>query len=408
MILAEDLRKIVRIQHSNILSLDMGIKREKLSKINFKVPHAIIISGIRRCGKSTLLRQIINTRKNFYYLNFEDPKLVNFELSDFDKLDKIFMEEYGEHGYYFFDEIQNIKKWEIYVRSLLDRNKKVIITGSNSSLLSRELGTRLTGRHIRYELFPFSYREMLTFKKTKAGINSFKEYMNFGGFPEYIKYSKAEILEELLNDILLRDIVVRYKLRSSKTVKELAIYLLSNIGREISYNKLKKTFNLGSTNTITSFISYFEDSYLLFTLSRFDYSIKKQIINPKKIYSIDNGMCSVNSISFSSDKGRMLENIVFINLRHNYKNLFYFRENKECDFIIKSKNKIKDAIQVCYKLNKDNKDREISGLIEAMNKFKLKKGLILTYNQNDKFVIHGNTIIVKPVWEWLMGESVHY
>ncbi len=401
MILKETLREIVRSQVKDLLSYDIGIKRDKLKEIELDVPFAIVISGIRRCGKSTLLRQLIKKTKSFYYFNFEDPRTVNYEVGDFNKLDEVFKEEFGDSDYYFFDEIQNVKKWELFVRAIFDKNKHVIITGSNASLLSKELGTRLTGRHLRYELFPFSFSEFLKLKTERPNIKLFEEYFIHGGFPEYIKLKKIQILQELLNDIITRDIVMRYKIRNIKTAKSIALYLITNIGKEFSYNSLKKTFALGSTNSVISFVSYFEDSYLLFTIPKFDYSLKKQIVNRKKVYSIDNGLSNANSASFSGDKGKMLENIVFLALRRGYKEIFYFQEKKECDFVIKEGTKITHAIQVCFDLNEDVKDREIDGLIEALNKFNLKKGLILTYNQEDKLVYGNKKIQVMPIWKWL-------
>jgi hypothetical protein len=224
--------------------------------------------------------------------------------------------------------------------------------------------------------------------------------MRKGGFPEYLKYGRSDILQELFNDIIMRDIVVRHKLRSPKAIKEMALFLISNIGVEFSYNNLAKAFSLGSTNSAIAFVSYLEDSYLLFTVSKFDYSLKKQAVNPKKIYLIDNGLADVNSISFSSNMGRMLENSVFLELRRAGKEVFYFRENKECDFLVKEKNAIVNAIQVCYELNEDNKKREIEGLIEAMEKFDLPEGLVLTYDQADELEISGKTIKIKPAWQW--------
>ena len=402
MILKESLRKIVRSQRKDIISLNAGIPREKLGSVDLELPYATVLSGIRRCGKSTLLKQLTMKVKRFYYFNFEDPRTVDFEVSDFQKLNDVFMEEYGECDYYFFDEIQNIPEWERFVRPMLDKGKKFVITGSNASLLSRELGTKLTGRHLRYELFPFSFKEMLKFTGKKPSISSFEDYLRRGGFPEYLRYSKSEILQELLRDIVVRDIAVRHKLRELKTIKEMAIFLLTNVGKEFSYNNLKKMFELGSVNTVISFISYFEDSYLLFTLPKFDYSQKKRQVSPKKLYSIDNGLSTINSVSFSEDSGRMLENLVFMHLRKSHRELFYFREKNECDFITKERGKIKEAIQVCYELTDDNKKREMDGLAEAMNKLKLKQGLILTYNQDDKFEVGKKMIVVKPVWKWLL------
>jgi predicted AAA+ superfamily ATPase len=275
-----------------------------------------------------------------------------------------------------------------------------MITGSNASLLSKELGTRLTGRHLKHELFPFSYQEFLNFTSKKIGADSFGEYLKSGGFPEYLLYCKTEILQELFNDIIMRDIVVRHKLRSPKVIKEMALYLITNVGVEFSYNNLAKTFNLGSTNSAVAFVSYLEDSYLIFTVSKFDYSLKKQMVNPKKVYSIDNGLSSANSISFSSNKGRMLENWVFLDLKRTGKEIFYFKGERECDFLVREKNKITAAIQVCYELNEENKERELSGLVEALEKFNLTEGAILTYNQEDELKVSGKTVFVKPAWRW--------
>ena len=245
MLLKETIQAIVQLQRGELEKRDAGIKRETLSEIDFKSPHAIILSGIRRCGKSTLLRQLMEKQdKQWYYLNFEDPRLINFGLDDFEKLEQVFEEEWGEGNDFFFDEIQNIPHWERYIRQLLDAGKKAAITGSNASLLSRELGTRLTGRHLTYEIFPFSYKEMLQFTKQKEKISSFQEYFERGGFPEFLRYQNVAMLQELFEDILTRDIIVRHGLKESKTIKELAIYLLTNSGKEFSYNQLAKVFRL--------------------------------------------------------------------------------------------------------------------------------------------------------------------
>jgi len=398
MILRKTLKKLVKLQKDELKKHSKGVKRELINSLNMRVPHILVISGIRRCGKSTLLKQIIEKLDNFYYFNFEDPRALDFEVSDFEKLDNVLHEVYGNSNYYLFDEIQNVGEWERFVRKMQDSKKKFVITGSNASMLSRELGTKLTGRHLINELFPFSYQEMLKLKGKKPSISSFMDYFNMGGFPEYLKYDDVTILQQVFNDIILRDIVVRYGLKNAKTVKELAIYLLTNIGKEFSYNKLRETFKFGSANTVISYISYFEESYLLFTVPRFNYSYKKQIVSPKKAYAIDVGLARANSVSFSEDKGRVLENLVFLSLRKKYKDIYYFKEENECDFLVREKGKITKAIQVCYELNEDNKDREISGLREAMNKFNLKQGIIITLNQKDKF----KSIEVKPAWKYIL------
>jgi len=403
MILKETLRHIIKTQKEELFLQEKTIEREKLKEIKIDIDLAVILSGVRRCGKSTLLKQLIKKTRNFYYFNFEDPRANSFELTDFNKLNEVFQEEFGRSEYYFFDEVQNVAGWEIFVRSMLDKNKHFIITGSNASLLSKELGTKLTGRHIRFELMPFSFNEFLTLKNKRSSIESFEEYLTNGGFPQYLKIKRIEILQELFNDIIARDISVRHKIRNEKALNQLALYLLTNIGKEFSHNSLKKIFGI-SVNTIISFISYFEDAYILFTIPRFDYSYKKQLVNPKKIYAIDNGFVNANSSSFSGDKGKMLENAVFLSLRRKYKNIFYFQEKKECDFLVKENNKIVKAIQVCYQISEDNQEREFSGLIEALDKFNLKEGLILTYNQEDIINIKGKSINIIPLWKWLLSK----
>ncbi len=404
MINKEKLAEVVRYQRKWISGIDRGIKREELNKIKLSSKFAFIISGVRRCGKSTLLNQLIEKQKIFYYLNLEDPRLESFELNDFNKVDKIFKEKYGNEGVYFFDEIQNVPKWEIFVRHLVDTNNKVVLTGSNSSLLSRELGARLTGRHIDLVLFPFSFREFLDFSKLKPSENSFKKFLFNGGFPEFLKEKNSAVLNELLNDIVMRDIVNRFGIRNSSLLKKIAVYLISHTGKEFSFNSLKKMFQVKSVQTVIDYISYFEDSFLLFTVPRFSYSFKQQQMNNKKVYSIDNGFSFANSVSFSKDKGRMLENCVFLELRRRFKEIFYFQENRECDFIYRDEKKKIQAIQVCWKIDEENQGREFDGLLEAMKKFKLKEGTVLTFNQEDEFNIDGKKIILKPAWKWMYGK----
>ena len=256
------------------------------------------------------MKQIMRKEKEYYYFNFEEPRAAGFSLSDFAKLEESFRES-AEKAVYFLDEIQNVDEWERFVRRKLDAGEKFVITGSNASLLSKELGTRLTGRHITYTLFPFSYAEFLKFSGKKEGIESFEEYLANGGFPEFLKYGKAEMLQGLFNDIITKDIIVRHKLRDEKAVRNIAVFLLSNISREFSCNSLAKTFGIGSANTVVSYVGYMEDTFLLFTLPIFSFSLKKQQVNPRKVYAIDTGFLAANSASFSGDKGRILENAVF-------------------------------------------------------------------------------------------------
>ena len=400
MIPKEILKEVITSQRKYLERLDLGILREKDIKITDSF--AVLITGIRRCGKSTLVHQVLKKQKNGYYMNFEDPRLEGFDLNDFNKLPEIMEELYGSNGTYFFDEIQNIEKWEKFARYLIDKKEKIVITGSNALLLSRELGTKLTGRHLQVELFPFSFKEFLAFKKENASIKVFEEYLNKGGFPEYLKKENPIILNELLSDVVMKDIAVRFGIKNTAILNKIAIYLISNVGKEFSYNSIRKMFEIKSVQSVIDYIYYFENAYLIFTIPRFSYSYKQQQVNPKKVYSIDNGFSYANSASFSKDKGKMLENIVFLGLRRFFKEIFYFQEKNECDFIIKEKEKPIMAVQVCYNITDENRNREINGLIEAMKKFDFHKGIIFTYNQEDKFSIEERNILVKPVWKWLL------
>ena len=396
--LKETIQAVVHFQNQELQVQKKGITRELLSELDFKAPHALIISGIRRCGKSTLLKQLMQRQEEKpYYINFEDPRLFNFTLQDFEKLEEVFKEQFPQNKNYFFDEIQNVADWERYVRHLLDTGKKVALTGSNASLLSRELGTKLTGRHLTYELFPFSYTEMLTFTKQKPNADSLAQYMEKGGFPEFLEQGKTAMLQELCTDILARDIIVRQGLRDERTIKSLLIYLITNVGKEFSYNKIAKILEVGSANTIISYVSFLEDSYLLFTMNKFNYSYKKQLLGPKKVYAIDTGLARANSVSFFSEQGRVLENVIFLHLRRKYKTIYFFRERHECDFIVVEAGKPVEAIQVCYQLTEENRQREIAGLEEAMDTLKIKKASIITFNQEDTL----DEIKVIPAWKWM-------
>lgn len=397
MILKSELRKILRSQREAMGRRTSGVIRQDLERLKPLRNFAIIISGIRRCGKSTLLVQSMKREEEFYYLNFEDPRLAEFELKDIEMLEEAFSEEFHEADLYYFDEIQNIAGWESYVRYLLENEKRVVITGSNASLLSRELGTKLTGRNLRIELFPFSYHEYLEYMESEDSKVSFQDYLASGGFPEFLRTGMDEVLQNLLLDIIARDIIFRNPVKNPGIVTEIAVYLLGNSAREFTLSKLQKIFSaIGSVTTIASYVELLEDAYIIFTLPRFSYSQRSRQINPKKVYAIDNGLIRANSIQFSDDSGRFLENHVFLELRKRYRELFYFREKGECDFLIKEKTTITKAIQVCYELTTRNKQREIEGLVEAMEFFELDCGYILTLDQEEDILIAGKRISVVP------------
>ena len=403
MIAKDTLREVILFQRTNLEKLDIGINREKQEQINkIEDSFALIITGIRRCGKSTFLHQMLKKEKIYYYLNLEDPRLEGFELSDFNKVEALMEEMFGTGGIYFLDEIQNIEKWEKFVRYLIDKKEKVVLTGSNASLLSRELGTKLTGRNLQIEMFPFSFREFLLFKKEEPSLNSFEEYLNAGGFPEYVKKKNPQILNNLLSDVVMKDIAVRFGIKNTNILNKIAIYLISNVGKEFSYNSIKKMLDIKSVQSVIDYISYLENAYMIFSIPRFSYSYKQQQMSPKKVYSIDNGFSYVNSASFSKDKGKMLENLVFLKIRRKFQDIFYFQDKNECDFLVKEKEKIVQAIQVCYEFNEETKKRELEGIISALKEFDLKSGIVLTYNQEDRFLIQNKEIIVLPVWKWLL------
>ncbi len=411
------LKEIILQQKREFERKEDFVRRDILDKIEdyLKMPHAIVISGLRRSGKSTLLKEIKNNfYKNeiVYYFNFEDEHLVNFNVEDFNLLYETFVELFGKHKIFFFDEIQNIKGWELFVRKMYDRGFKFILTGSNSSMLSRELGSRLTGRYISIELHPFSFKEFLSFKNIKVPKhiltedralikNAFNNYLKNGGIPEYLIYNNNELLKTLYENILYRDILVRYGLNDEKSLKELALYLFSNYGTEISYNKLKAMLNVGSLNTVKNYVHYLENSYLIFTIPKYEYSIKKQIYSPKKIYVIDNSLINLISFGFSQNIGKILENLVFIELKRRNNEVYYHKDKHECDFIITENMNILTAIQVTLNL-KNNKEREYSGLLEALDAYKLNTGLILTENEDYEEIVQNKKIVVKPIWKWLL------
>lgn len=397
MVLKSEIQKSYDNQQQFIAGVDTTIGRHDLSLYSSQSSLVEVVTGIRRCGKSTLLKQLMAPFSKTAYFNFEDPRIFGFEVQDFSKLDEIMG---NDNEAYFFDEIQNVPNWELFIRQLHDRNKKVFITGSNASLLSKELGTRLTGRHLRKELFPFSYQEFLKFTNQTASEETFLTYLYKGGFPEYLKYGNIEIVQNLVKDIVFRDIAIRHNIRNTKQLMDLSLYLLSNIGKETSFNSLKKIFDIGSANTVSDQVNWLEDAYLLFLLPKFSWSAKQMVVNPKKVYAIDNGLAASNTISFSEDRGRMLENAVFLYLKQNHEKIYYFKEKKECDFVVFDKQKCKYLIQVCYEVHLENQEREVAGLMEAMDFFDKKVGFIITMNQKDTLKYDKKTIELIPAFEF--------
>jgi len=401
--LKEVLKSILLSQQAWLTEEDREIQREQLLDFASLSPFGYILTGVRRSGKSTLMKQIMRHHGSVNYFNFEDSRTAGFELDDFLKVEELFLENTGDNKWLFFDEIQNIQGWERYVRDTIDRKKTVIITGSNARLLSKELGTKLTGRHLDYEVFPFSYREFLIFYKIPASADSLATFMTRGGFPGYLNIGNQEMLSTLVSDILIRDIFSRYNLRNQEVYRMLVQYLLSNTGKEVSFNNLKNVFEVGSASSVMEFMNYLIDAYLIFLVPRYDTSLKVQAKNPRKVYGIDQGLVSFSSVSGSPDLGRLLENTVFLELRRSRKEIWYFKGKKECDFICRDANNRFSAIQVSLQLGQQNEGREIEGLVEAMDKLNLSEGSIITFDQEDQITKNEKTIRLIPGWKWLDG-----
>ncbi|MGN0730605.1 MAG: ATP-binding protein [Treponema sp.] len=367
---------------------------------------ARIITGVRRCGKSTVV-QMLFLKKGAFYLNFEDTSLYEFDTKDFEILNEAIEKFSKEHSckYLCFDEIQSVKGWEIFVHRKLEENYLVIVTGSNASLLSWELGTRLTGRHLDYEMFPFSFEEYCILKKIKTTAKSFSKYLKQGGFPEAIKNESDEILQRLFDDILTRDIAVRHSIRDVRTLKILSLYLATNCGNLVSGSKLSAQLGIKTNVTILEYLSFLEQCYLFFFVPKFNYSAKAQSVNPKKVYCIDTGMIQSVTLSSNADAGRMLENAVFIELRRRTKNIWYYSEASfECDFLYGRDVVPENAVQVCYELTSENREREVRGLVETCKKFPGVKPLIVTFNQKDKISYDGMIIEAVPAVDFFMGK----
>jgi len=407
------LKEVILDQQSLTLKEDDVLRHLYIHEDN----EVVVLSGVRRCGKSTLLHEIRSVQtQSDYYLNFDDERLVSFTTDDFHVLDELFIELYGRQETYFFDEIQNIQGWERFVRRLRDHGFKVFVTGSNASMLSRELGTHLTGRYIQKELFPFSFKEYLNFKglehpdpgilstEEKAIIKGhFNQYFEKGGFPAFLKSGNKEYLKSLYESILYRDVMVRNRLTNEKELLELVNFIASNCGKLISYNSLAKTVGVKNATTIKNYLSFIQDSYLVFLVNQYDNSLKKQIFNAKKAYFIDLGLIRQLAFHHTEDNGRLLENLVYLELKRRGKEVFYHRRKRECDFVIREKNKIVEAIQVSWSIEDESTfNREQAGLLDALDSYNLREGLILTESMDRNIMAGDVRITIKPVWRWLL------
>ena len=320
--------------------VDRKAKNKVLSFRHLKLP--IIITGVRRAGKSTLLYIIKNQLKlkkeDYVYVNFNDERLAGFSIEDFQKiLDFVDEQDYKKNCYFFLDEIQEATAWEKWIDRIKEKHP-IFITGSNSKLLSKEISTILTGRSVNVSLYPFSFREFLEAKKIKTEnwkidlqIQSklrkeFSEFISFGGIPKAVVDDDKRLLQENYENLLYRDIIKRFNQNLEKPIKEISIYLLSNVSNELSIRSLSKTIQIKNLSTVKSILDAFEKAFVFFFINKFDFSVKKQIQNPRKVYCIDNGFVTHVGFRFSEDKGRILETVVFVDLKRNGGDIFYFSE----------------------------------------------------------------------------------
>lgn len=399
-----DIELIMKTSNRQKKEIEESDKKLSIPRVSADIASALpefarIITGIRRSGKSTLVTQdFLKGSKNAFYLNFDDPAFYGFSSADFTILEEAierFQKENDGSKSVYFDEIQVVEGWEVFVNAQLRKKNIVTVTGSNASLLSSELGSRLTGRHLDYELFPFSFEEFCLLKKCKKTAKTFSDFLKYGGFPEYLIYNRPEILKRLFEDILMRDVVVRYGIKDVRSIKLLAAYLASNCGNLVTGSKLSAQLGLKTTATILEYLSFFEQCYLFFFVPKFNYSAKAQTVNPKKVYCIDTGMIQNVTLSVNPDMGRMFENAVFIEIRRRTKNIWYYAEAAfECDFLYGKGSLPENAVQVCYELTNENKEREVRGLVETCKKFPGVKGVIVTFNQKDKISYEGMIVDV--------------
>ena len=399
---------------------DRNIMKKVIKR--FALKEIMVFMGVRRSGKSTILKLIINhlmksvNGKQILYINFDDPYFTEMYKNAkkiYDIIDIAEKLTEQKVRYLLLDEIQNIEHWEKFVKSIYDSESfdKIFITGSNSSLVKGEYASLISGRYIINEVYPFSFNEILEINNIKdyfdliekkpAALMLLDDYLKYGGFPEILKHTDKDLKRELIvsyfETIILKDCIIRGKIRDIKKFNELLHYIISNIGALYSYKSLSKAVGC-SDMSVKEFIINIENSFLIFETSCFSPSVKKQIRNKKKIYCIDNGFLWNVSFRISSNTGILLENLVYSELMKRNIKLYFYNEKNECDFVFQDNDGYK-LIQVCFEINDNNRSREISGLITAMKKFKVNKGTVITYNQEKQL----DNISILPFWKYFSG-----
>lgn len=387
-----------------------------------EVREVLLLFGARRTGKSTLVYQIIrsllergvageailfmNLDEPFFFSMADDPALITGIVED-----HIARHPNVERFYLCIDEVQNYSYWAQAIKTIYDTKStvKCILTGSTSSLLQRE-SSRLSGRYFSCTVYPLSFEEYLRF----CGVahptvlerrQHLEDYLKFGGFPRVVLEEqeglKIQILKNYYETIYLKDIIFPNRLRNNSDLVDLLYYLISNVGNTLSYNRIADGLQV-STDTVKEYIEYAEDAFLLYTVMKFDYSVKKQVANPKKIYALDTGLVNAVAFTFSENAGKLLENLVYIALRRKHGGIYYHKEQYECDFLVKSGRTIVLAVQVTWSLKEEStRKMEIRGLVEAMDAYTLDEGVIVTASESEELVVDGRAIHVVPLYEWL-------
>lgn len=400
--LKSEIEKVIDCQTAEWME-ELGMPRDGLEDIPVQRAFATIITGVRRCGKSTLLRQLASkTDIPMVAVLFDDFRLMDFTSGDLVALGKIIEERKAMHV--ILDEIQDVKGWELFVNGLLSQGRQVFVTGSNAKMLSVELGSKLTGRHLDYHLDPFSYREYLRFTNQENTPISLDGYLQTGGFPAYVASGRRQVLEELFNDILYRDVVVRYRIANTLSIKQLAAYLLNHIGTCLSPSRLKDAIHVQSAKTVLEYFDHLTECCLIDRLEQWAESPKARMLAQKKVYACDTGLVHAFDRTGSANMGHKLENVVFRHLKRLKGYVTYYRagEMGECDFLHETVDGEIRAIQVCYDFNDENRDRELGGLLAAMARFDLHNGTVITARQKDVAMHDGREIELVPATEFLM------
>jgi predicted AAA+ superfamily ATPase len=419
----ELLRTVVLDQRAETIKSNRLVKRKLSEKLaSFSGSSALVLMGVRRCGKSTALKQLVREKfkENFFYLNFDDERLAGFEASDFQTLMEVFFEtSERKPKAILLDEVQNISGWELFVNRLLRGNFSVFVTGSNANLLSRELGTHLTGRHTDYELYPFSFSEFLESQKIAQGtgystaektvlLKAFGKYLYGGGMPEAVVENNKAILGQIVEDVIQKDIIRRHEVRKPNELRSVLRFLVWNAANPITFKSISNNFGIKSQNTVQKYASYAEETFLVFLVNKFEAKLKQFDKNPKKVYCVDNGILSRYYPSTLHNRGNLLENFVAIELKRRGKKFNYY-ENKngsETDFVVLGDDgRVAEAIQVCIETdNPLTAEREEKALSRTMEETKLKEGTIITMDREETKKKGKQTINYEPAWKWAMGK----